>query len=184
MKSALLLLGFVFVCACGKSDSGATSAADQANTNSLAETAMDRGERDAPQADESFTLKAGGWATDYGTPNFSQTAIPPDGVQEIVSEMSTGFDYCLPAATASAPDAEFFSGSPNGGCSYDTISFGGGKFEGVMRCDGDELRQSIQFSGTYDPESYQMSSVMTISDGQASMTVALSQSGRRVGNCS
>lgn len=128
-----------------------------------------------------FILRAGAWTTDFGliVPNAN---LPADVLAEMNDGLPTGFDYCLPADTRS-PDAEFFSGSPNRGCTYENVSLDEGRVSGAMRCDSPDLKIRIEFAGTYGAESYQMVSHVTLSDGTKQATAAMPQQGRRVGDC-
>ncbi len=128
-----------------------------------------------------FVLRAGAWSTNFGdvVPNPN---VPADLAAKMNEGMPSGFDYCLPADTKS-PDAEFLSGSPNQGCTYDSVSFDGGRIQGAMRCDSPDLQVRYEFAGTYDAESYEISSNATLSDGERQTTATMSQRGRRVGDC-
>ena len=165
--------------ACGPSPE--TNAQDDRNVSAESAPPGASTPDESNKPSDPFVLRAGAWSTDFGdiVPNPN---VPADVVAKMNAGMPSGFDYCLPADTKS-PDAEFLSGSPNQGCTYESVSFEGGRIQGAMRCDSPDLKVRYEFAGTYDAESYEILSNATLSEGEWQTTATMSQRGRRVGDC-
>lgn len=177
MRALLLTLPLLTLAACNSSPS---VSADNASLEEVAAKVKESG------AASSIRMNPGEWVTEAKLEEMEIPGMPPQAAEQMKAMMSrqvSGHKYCLTAAQAEKPDADFFSGAKTG-CTYDHFEMAGGKVSGTMRCSQGGASQTVVFDGQYSPDSYQMHMNSTVEGGpQGSMKMAMSMNSKRVGDC-
>ncbi|MGQ0558382.1 MAG: DUF3617 domain-containing protein [Sphingosinicella sp.] len=128
-----------------------------------------------------IALQAGLWEVTAEMVSMNISGMPP-GVTPPMAPPTT-IRNCLTPEQARAPNADFFSGKSEGGCTGENMSFGGGRIQGTIRCETPQGTMQIAMDGSYDATSYQMTQRIEGQMAGQSVNMENRVSARRVGDC-
>ena len=168
--TALLLIG------CGGSQ-------DKTANGAAGAPAADASAAGAPAAGgAAASFQPGQWevttqVTRMNIPNMPAGAAPP-------TPPPTTVRYCMTAAEASRPGANFLTGSgQSGGCTYSDFSMTGGRLQGTVQCNQQGTTMRTTMTGQFSATSYEISQQAQIEAAGMRTEVESRTTGRRVGDC-
>ena len=82
------------------------------------------------------------------------------------------------------PREDFFTGAEKN-CRYDHLKWGGGKIDVKLLCKEDQATQTMELSGNYEPDSYQMAMTAMTEGGTPAqaITMKMEVAAERIGEC-
>ena len=177
MRVAVGGIAILMLAACG-GQSGGNEAAGNATGGNTAGAA----EAPAGGGAAGVALQPGQWETTVevvrmNMPNMPAGASPP-------LPPPTTVNYCLTAAQAAQPNANFLTGSGEaGGCTSENLSMANGRIQGTVTCNAQGAQMRSTMDGQFTPTSYEMTTQVQTS--QAGMTVDMETRtrARRTGDC-
>jgi hypothetical protein len=127
-----------------------------------------------------IALQAGMWeftveVAEMNIPNMPKGMVP--------MPPPTTIRNCLTPEQARAPDANFFSGKNEGGCTSQNMTFGGGRIAGTITCETPQGTTQVVLDGRYDATSYQMTQNIQAQMAGQSVNMQNRVNARRVGDC-
>ncbi len=131
-------------------------------------------------------MKPGQWEATNEILSATAPGLPESALRQMVGQKTT-VSNCVTPEQAARPDANFLAAQKNSNCTYQDFSMKNGRMNGTMTCSGGQVpgKMAMKMSGTYGPESYDMTMQMNASDmpGGMTMTVNARTLGRRTGEC-
>ena len=173
-RSALLIISTFALAACG----GGEKAGDGAANDSAAVGSSEA-------ASSEMKLEPGQWEVTVETLGMEAPGMPPEAAAAMGGQKVTASN-CLTAQEAERPSADLFTGQEKSNCTSNGFSTAGGRIKGSMTCTGgDDMpgTATIEMSGTYGPQSYDISQTMTSRSEGAEVRIKSRMTGRRVGEC-
>jgi hypothetical protein len=135
-------------------------------------------------------IRAGLWQSKVTIDQLDMPGMPAEMAQRMKSMMAErqphSYQTCLTPQDVKRPKEDFFAGK-NKECRYEHFTMGGGKIDAVMHCGSGDGAQTMQMTGTYSPDAYQMqmaSKVNAAADGHGGMAMKMRVEANRVGECS
>jgi uncharacterized protein DUF3617 len=180
MKHAALLI------ACSLPLSACNKQPDiQATNASVAEVSQ---KMRAATANGSF-VRPGLWQSTVTFEQLDMPGMPKEMADKVKATMMQKgahvSESCLTEEEVKRPKEEFFTGK-NNACRYDHFTMSGGKIDAVMHCGKDGAMQTMQMTGTYSPESYQMHMSTKVEGGgpaEGGMAMRMRVEAKRIGEC-
>lgn len=130
--------------------------------------------------------RAGRWEGALKIDKMTLGNLPPAAQEAMNKELGQAqpFTTCLTPEDAAKPDASFFQGDQDSGCTYDKFSMAGGAISADMTCNKDGRKLKSTMSGNYAADAYDIS-VKSTGETAPGVTadVAMSVKARRVGDC-
>jgi hypothetical protein len=143
---------------------------------------------EAAAAGQEF-VRPGEWESTTTMEEMSMSGMPPQVQAQMKRAMAAKqahtFKSCITEADVKRPKEDFFSGK-NNQCRYEHFNMGGGKIDAAMHCaTGEGQQMTMNVSGTYAPESYDVNMQMSGQGGEAghNMTMKSHTVSHRVGEC-
>lgn len=129
-------------------------------------------------------LRPGRWQMQTQMMEFDMPGIPAGMQKSIRKQMSTAANLttCLTQDEADRGDGKFFEPRDRD-CKYRTFSMANGQIAAQMTCSDNGGTQSVDVSGSYTPESYDLRFATSGDVSGASMNMSMHTSGIRVGEC-
>ena len=130
----------------------------------------------------SVALQPGMWETTVevvrmSAPNMPAGVTPPTPPPTTVS-------YCLTAAQAAQPNANFLTGSGEaGGCTSENLSMANGRIQGVVSCNAQGTQMRSTMDGQFTPTSYDMTTHVQTTAAGMTMDMETRTRARRTGDC-
>jgi len=181
MRGSIAAMAVVLLAAC--SGGGAGGNAQQADANGAAPDSNAAASGAGPTAGAAAaTLQPGQWELKtevlrMNVPNMPAGVSPPMPPPSTVT-------YCLTAEQARQPNADFFSGSgQGGGCRSDNMTMAGGRIQGTVVCEGQGVAMRSELSGEFAATSYRIEQRVHTSAQGMDMDMESRTSGRRLGDC-
>jgi Protein of unknown function (DUF3617) len=166
------LCGALALAGCG---SGKTVTATNESVSGVAKKVADSGLRFVP----------GRWELTRKFIKLDMQGMPPEAeaaMQKAIGKEHTSAS-CLTKDEAEKPAAKFF-GQAAHDCKYDTFSMGSGKIDAKMSCKTAQGAQVVTMTGTYTPETYDMTmSVNGSGPGGKAMSMTMAMSAKHHGEC-
>lgn len=131
-------------------------------------------------------MKPGQWEYQMTLVDMSAPGMPPERVAQMKQMMSQSkvTDRCVTAEEMKKIDAAMGDVPKN--CTFEHYEIGGGKIDGKMRCTNAGMTQETSISGTYTPESSDVTATNTNSGSNSpmgNMTMTMNMKGKRIGDC-
>lgn len=167
MRTSIAAAAALLLVACGSRDKAGNSSAEG-------------GAGSGPAAGASF--QPGQWEV---TSQVTRMTIPnmPPGVAAPTPPPTT-VRYCMTAAQASRPDANFLTGGGQaGGCTYSDFSMAGGHLQGNIQCNQQGTTMHTAMTGDFTATGYEITQRTQVNAGGISTDVESRTTGRRVGDC-
>ena len=170
----LLLACFVSLAACGSSD---TVEMTNASAGEVA--------KEMKKTDVSF-VNPGKWQQTASLLEMEMPGMPPQVAEAMKKAVGTSqvHETCLTKEQAKHPKEDFFTGAEKN-CRYEHFKWGDGKVDMKLVCTESQATKTMEMTGTYEPDSYQMAMAMTgqgAKPGQT-MSVKMKVDAKRVGEC-
>ena len=178
MKRVVLIAGFAALVACNK---GPEIDVKNASVGEVAEKAQ-------AAAANSQLVEPGRWETKITMLETEMPNLPPQYAARIKESMakaqSSSTATCITAADLKKPMSGFLAANTKN-CRFDHYTMSGGKLDAKMTCTVPQAWSfSVATTGTYSPESYEATSVMTMSGGpMGEQTTKTRVESHRVGAC-
>jgi hypothetical protein len=179
MRLAGTGIAILMLAACGGQSGG-----NEANGNAAGGNAA--GGTEAPGGGgggaASAALQPGMWETTVevvrmSAPNMPAGVTPPTPPPTTVS-------YCLTAAQAAQPNANFLTGSGEaGGCTSENLSMANGRIQGVVSCNAQGASMRSTMDGQFTPTSYDMTTQVQTTSAGMTMDMETRTRARRTGDC-
>ena len=172
MRSSIVAIATVLLASCS---GGGGSANQQAATGNAATPGGGGG-------GSGLSLQPGQWelrteVVRMNVPNMPAGMSPP-------MPPPTTVRYCLTAAQASQPNANFLTGSgESGGCHSENMSVAGGHIQGSVVCSNEGTNMRSDMTGQFTPASYEISQRVHTSAQGMEMDMESRTTGRRTGDC-
>lgn len=178
MKRFVLIAGLAALAACNK---GPDIDVKNASIGEVAEQAR-------AAAANSRTVEPGRWETKVTMLEAEMPNLPPQYAARIKESMAKAqgntMATCVTAADLKKPMPGFLAAQSKN-CRFDHYTMSGGKIDAKMTCtvpNGGSM--SVATAGTYSPDSYEATSVMTMSGGpMGEQTSKTRIEAHRVGEC-
>jgi Protein of unknown function (DUF3617) len=175
MNRYLLIVPLAILAACGSGDT-----VEMTNA-SAGEVAKEMGKTDVA------FVNPGKWQQNATLVDIEAPGIPPEYAEAIKKSVGTSqlHETCLTPEQARQPKEDFFAGAEKN-CRYEHFKWGGGKVDMKLVCNEAKATRTMELTGTYEPNSYQMAMAMTgTGDGPGeTMTMKMKVDAKRVGECS
>jgi hypothetical protein len=167
MKHAPIVIAILLLAACGSQDKAGNGAAAKAGGGAT------------------IALAPGQWETIVEVTGLNITGGPrlPGGMTPPLPPPTT-VRSCLTPEQAARPNANFLSGSgEGGGCNSENLSMAGGSIQGTITCSsaGATIRTTI--NGRFGTDSYETESQSRITSNGMTMETTGRTRSRRVGDC-
>lgn len=176
MNRYVLLATLASLSACG---SGGTVEMENASVGEVAR------EMDRADTGTSF-VNPGKWEQSATLLEIDAPGMPPQIAEAMKSAMQTTqvHQTCLSAEQAKSPREDFFAGAEKN-CRYDHFKWGNGEVDLKLLCAESGTTRTMELTGTYEPDSYQMA--MTVSakgnNPAETMNMKMKVDAKRVGDC-
>ncbi len=178
MRLAATGIAVLMLAACGGQSGGNEAGGNAAGGNAAgAEAGGSSGGGAAGVA-----LQPGMWETTVevvrmSAPNMPAGVTPPTPPPTTVS-------YCLTAAQAANPNANFLTGSGEaGGCTSENLSMSGGRIQGTVTCNAQGTQMRSTMDGQFTPTSYEMTTQVQTTGAGMTMDMETRTRARRTGDC-
>jgi len=176
MTRIFILASFFVLAACGK---GETVEMENA---SVGDVAKEMGKHNTKVA----FVNPGKWQQTATLVSMEAPGIPPQYAESMKKAVGTNqvHETCLTAEQAKHPKEDFFAGADKS-CRYEHFKWGDGKVDMKLNCQHPNASQTMELTGTYEPNSYQMTmSVASKGSGpMESMNMKMTVDAKRVGEC-
>jgi len=173
-----LNLAFVPILALAACNSSPTVEATNASGAEVAKKVQESGVTDE-------FISPGQWQMVMKVNEMTMPGLPPQAAERMKGMMGQGhsFTECLTPEEVKKPKEDMFSGGDKA-CKYDHFAMGNGKIDITMSCGGEQPR-TMQMSGTYSPDEYQMkvASQGQGKSGPGAMTMQMEMAAKRIGEC-
>jgi hypothetical protein len=172
MRASITAAAALLLVACGGRDDAGNAQADGSEA-----AAGGAGE------EAGVTMEAGEWETTVQVVDMSMPNLPA-GVS-MPTPPTTTVRSCLTPEQVRRPDADFFTGSQQSGCTYENMSMRNGRIQGSVQCDTGAGTMRSTFEGQFTPTSYEMTQRMQMAGegAGAGMNMESRVTGRRIGDC-
>lgn len=175
MNRYFLIAPLAFLAACGKSDSV------EMENASVSEVAREMG-----KANDAVFVNPGQWEQTATLLEIDAPGIPAQYADAMKQQMGQSQVHrtCLTPEQTKNPREDFFTGADKN-CRYEHFKWGGGKIDMKLLCTHEQATQTMEMSGTYEPNTYQMA-MSVASKGNSpmeSMTMKMKVDAKRVGEC-
>jgi len=131
-------------------------------------------------------VNPGQWRQTATLVEISAPNMPPQIAEAMRQQMGTSqvHDVCLTPDQARHPREDFFAGAEKN-CRYDHFKWGGGKVDVKLLCKEEQATQTMELTGNYEPDSYQMAMTAKTEGGppNQAMTLKMQVDAKRVGEC-
>ena len=133
-------------------------------------------------------VSPGQWQTTMTIRDLTMPDMPPQVAAQMKAHMGQGktFLSCLTPEEAKKPREDFFA-KGSGKCRYDHFTMGGGKIDAALKCAEGPSMRTMTMTGTYSPESYQMTMTSQGSGDAgtpgAGMSMTMNLDAKRTGEC-
>ena len=174
MRVAATGIAILMLAACGGQSGGGNEAGD--NAAGGAEAGSSGG------GAASVALQPGMWETTVEVVRMNVPNMPAGASRPLPPPQTV--NYCLTAAQAAQPNANFLTGSGEaGGCTSENLSMANGRIQGTVTCNAQGAQMRSTMDGQFTPTSYEMTTQVQTS--QAGMTVDMETRtrARRTGDC-
>jgi hypothetical protein len=181
MRASITAIAVVLLAACSSGGGGGNVQQAEENGSALNGSAATSGAGPAAGT-ATATLQPGQWELKtevlrMNVPNMPAGVSPPMPPPSTVT-------YCLTAEQARQPNANFFTGSgEGGGCRSDNMSMTGGRIQGTVQCEGQGVAMRSELSGEFAATSYRIEQRVHTSAQGMDMDMESRTSGRRLGDC-
>ena len=149
---------------------------------SVAEVANELAKTDAS---EGF-VNPGQWKQTVTLLEIRAPDMPPQIADAIKRQTGTSqvHEVCLTPEQARHPREDFFTGAEKN-CRYDHLKWGGGKIDVKLLCKEDQATRTMELSGNYEPDSYQMAMTAKTEGGAPAqaITMKMEVAAERIGEC-
>jgi hypothetical protein len=169
-----LLASFACLAACGSGDTVEmtnASAGDVAKEMSKTETTF---------------VSPGKWQQTASLLEMEVPGMPPQVAEAMKKAVGTSqvHETCLTEEQARRPREDFFTGAEKN-CRYEHFKWGGGKVDMKLVCTEAQATKTMEMTGTYEPNSYQMSMAMSGQGSQPGQTMNMKMrvDAKRIGEC-
>jgi Protein of unknown function (DUF3617) len=174
MTRIFLLAQFALLAACGSGDT-----VDMKNA-SAGDVAREMGKTDVA------FVNPGQWEQTATLLEMNAPGMPAQVADALKKQMGTSQVHrtCLTPEQTKNPKEDFFTGADKS-CRYEHFKWGDGKVDMKLLCKHPQATQTMDLSGTYQPESYQMAMTVTNtgSGPMENMTMKMTVDAKRVGEC-
>ncbi|HEU0284041.1 MAG TPA: DUF3617 domain-containing protein [Sphingomicrobium sp.] len=175
MKRYLWLAALAFLAACGSGDSV------EMENASVSEVAREMG-----KANDAVFVNPGQWEQTATLLEVDAPGIPEQYREAMKKQMGQSQVHrtCLTPEQTKNPREDFFTGADKN-CRYEHFKWGGGKIDMKLLCTHEQATQTMEMSGTYEPDTYQMAMSVASKGGSPmeSMTMKMKVDAKRVGEC-
>ena len=175
MNRYFLLAPLAFLAACG---SGDTVEMENASVSEVA--------REMDKAKTAAFVNPGQWEQTATLLEIDAPGIPAQYADAMKQQMGQSQVHrtCLTPEQTKNPREDFFTGADKN-CRYEHFKWGGGKIDMKLLCTHERAKQTMEMTGTYEPDTYQMA-MSVASEGSSpmeSMTMKMKVDAKRVGEC-
>lgn len=137
------------------------------------------------KTDTAFVLP-GNWQQNVTLVELDMPGIPAQYAEQAMKSVGTTQtnQSCLTPEQAKHPREDFFTGADKS-CRYDHFEWGDGKVDMKLNCQHPNATQTMEMTGTYEPESYQMTMAVSSkgSTPTETMNMKMRVDAKRVGAC-
>ncbi|GAA4753171.1 hypothetical protein GCM10023264_20320 [Sphingomonas daechungensis] len=131
-------------------------------------------------------VSPGKWQQNASLVSMEAPGMPPQVAEAMKKAIGTTqtHETCLTAEQAKHPKEDFFTGADKS-CRYEHFNWGDGKIDMKLVCARPDATQTMQMTGTYEPNSYQMA-MSVASKGSSpmeTMNMKMTVDAKRVGDC-
>ena len=130
-------------------------------------------------------LRPGKWQTSVKIEAMDMPGMPPEAAEQMkrMFAQTQSTESCLTPEEAKQPKGDFFGANEN--CRYDHFRMGDGKIDAAMRCTQAGASQTMEMSGNYSRDSYEMRMKSRMEGGPAGgpMTMQMKVEANRIGEC-
>ena len=131
-------------------------------------------------------MEPGQWEATSEILSAKAPSLPEDALRQMVGQKTT-VSNCVTPEQAARPSANFLAAQKDSNCTYQDFSMDGGRVSGTVTCSGGKMpgKMVMKMSGTYAPQSYDITMQTNATDMPGGMTMAMSArtTGRRTGDC-
>ena len=172
---------FLFVAAATLTACGSGDKVEMENA-SVAEVANELAKTDAS---EGF-VNPGQWKQTVTLLEISAPNMPPQIAEAIKRQTGTSqvHEVCLTPDQARHPREDFFTGAEKN-CRYEHLKWGGGKIDVKLLCKADQATRTMELTGDYKPDSFQMAMTAKTEGGPPgqAITMKMEVTAERIGEC-
>jgi hypothetical protein len=130
----------------------------------------------------SVALQPGMWETTVEVVRMNMPNMPA-GMNPPMPPPTT-VNYCLTAAQAAQPNANFLTGSGEaGGCTSENLSMANGRIQGVVTCSAQGTSMRSTMDGQFTPTSYEMTTQVETNAAGQTVEMETRTRARRTGDC-
>lgn len=175
MKRYLWVIALASLAACG---SGGSVEMENASVSEVA--------REMGKANDAVFVNPGQWEQTATLLEIDAPGIPAQFADAMKQQMGQSQVHrtCLTPEQTKNPKEDFFTGADKN-CRYEHFRWGDGKIDMKLLCTHENATQTMEMSGTYEPDTYQMA-MSVASKGSSpteSMTMKMKVDAKRVGEC-
>lgn len=175
MRHALFVLTATLLAGCGSSD---TVEMENASAKEVAQEM-------AKKADAVF-VNPGQWEQTATLVEINVPGMPPQIAEAMKKQMDQNQVHrtCLTPEQTKNPREDFFTGADKN-CRYEHFKWGGGKIDMKLLCTHPQATRTMEMTGTYQPDSYQMAMAVASSGNNPgeTMNMKMRVDAKRVGDC-
>lgn len=169
-----ILASFACLAACG---SGDTVEMTNASAGDVA--------KEMGKSDVAF-VSPGKWQQTASLLEVDVPGMPPQVAEAMKKAVGTSqvHETCLTEEQAKRPKEDFFTGAEKN-CRYEHFKWGGGKVDMKLVCTEPQATKTMEMTGAYEPNSYQMAMSMTGQGAQPGQTMNMKMrvDAKRIGEC-
>lgn len=169
-----ILASFACLAACG---SGDTVEMTNASAGDVA--------KEMGKSDVAF-VSPGKWQQTASLLEMDVPGMPPQVAEAMKKAVGTSqvHETCLTEEQAKRPKEDFFTGAEKN-CRYEHFKWGGGKVDMKIVCTEPQATKTMEMTGAYEPNSYQMAMSMTGQGAQPGQTMNMKMrvDAKRIGEC-
>jgi len=169
-----ILASFACLAACG---SGDTVEMTNASAGDVA--------KEMGKSDVAF-VSPGKWQQTASLLEVDVPGMPPQVAEAMKKAVGTSqvHETCLTEEQAKRPKEDFFTGAEKN-CRYEHFKWGGGKVDMKLVCTEPQATKTMEMTGTYEPNSYQMAMAMSGHGAQPGQTMNMKMrvDAKRIGEC-
>lgn len=169
-----ILASFACLAACG---SGDTVEMTNASAGDVA--------KEMGKSDVAF-VSPGKWQQTASLLEMDVPGMPPQVAEAMKKAVGTSqvHETCLTEEQAKRPKEDFFTGAEKN-CRYEHFKWGGGKVDMKIVCTEPQATKTMEMTGTYERNSYQMAMAMRGQGAQPGQTMNMKMrvDAKRIGEC-